>query len=77
MVQSARILPIHVKEGVKRGKSTSFVHFRKRQKLGHEKYGKKYTKNAPLVMVVGLRLGGPRDTRFIPAFRPEVPLIFI
>ena len=38
--QSARILPIHVKEGVKRGKSTSFFHFRKRQELGHEKSGK-------------------------------------
>ena len=36
--QSARILPIHVKEGVKRGKSTSF--YRKRQELGHEKSGK-------------------------------------
>ena len=33
--QSARILPIHVKEGVKRGK----FHFRKRQELGHEKSG--------------------------------------
>ena len=29
--QSARILPIHVKKGVKRGKSTIFFHFRKRQ----------------------------------------------
>ena len=38
--QSARILPILVKEGVKRGKTTSFFHFRKRQKLGHEKSGK-------------------------------------
>ena len=35
--QSARILPILVKEGVKREKSTSFFHFRKRQELGHEK----------------------------------------
>ena len=35
--QSARILPILVKEGVKRGK---FFHFRKRQELGHEKSGK-------------------------------------
>ena len=40
IMQSARILPIHVKEGVKRGKSTSFFHFRKRQELGHEKSGK-------------------------------------
>ena len=38
--QSARILPIHGKEGVKRRKSTSFLHFRKRQELGHEKSGK-------------------------------------
>ena len=38
--QSARILPIHVKEGVKRGKSTSFFHFRKGQEFGHEKSGK-------------------------------------
>ena len=37
--QSAHILPIHVKEGVKRGKLTSFFHFRKRQELGHEKSG--------------------------------------
>ena len=29
--QRARILPIHVKEGIKRGKSTRFFHFRKRQ----------------------------------------------
>ena len=48
MGQSARILPIHVKEGVKRGKSTSFFHFRKRQELGHEKSEKNRTKNAPL-----------------------------
>ena len=45
--QSARILPILVKEGVKRGKSTSFFHFRKRLELGHEKSGKWRTKNAP------------------------------
>ena len=45
--QSARILPIHVKEEVKRGKSTSFFHFRKRQELGHEKSGNERTKNAP------------------------------
>ena len=38
--QSAHILPIHVKEVVNRGKSTSFFHFRKRQELGHEKSGK-------------------------------------
>ena len=37
--QSARILPIHVKEGVKQGKSTSFFPFRKRQELDHEKSG--------------------------------------
>ena len=36
--QSARIPP--VKEEIKRGKSTSFFHFRKRQELGHEKSGK-------------------------------------
>ena len=35
--QSARILSIHVKEGIKREKSTSLFHFRKRQELGHEK----------------------------------------
>ena len=29
--QSARILPIHVKEGDIRGKSTSFLNYRKRQ----------------------------------------------
>ena len=46
--QSARILHILVKEGVKRGKSTSFSHFRKRQELGHEKSGKTRTRNAPL-----------------------------
>ena len=34
--QSARNFPIHVKEEVKRGKSTRFFHFRKRQELGHE-----------------------------------------
>ena len=34
--QSARIIPIHVTEGVKRGKLTSFFYFRKRQELGHE-----------------------------------------
>ena len=38
--QSAHILPIHVKKGVKRGKSMSFFQFRKRQELGHEKSGK-------------------------------------
>ena len=38
--QSAHILPILVKEGVKRGKSTSFFYFCKRQELGHEKSGK-------------------------------------
>ena len=31
--------PIHVKEGVKRGKSAGFFHFRKRQELGHDKSG--------------------------------------
>ena len=36
----ARILPIHVTEGVKRGMSTVFYHFRKRRELGHEKSGK-------------------------------------
>ena len=39
--QSARILTMHVKEGDKRGKETSFYHCRKRQELGHE------TKNGP------------------------------
>ena len=38
--QSARIQPIHAKEGVKRGKSTSFFSFSKRQELGHENSGK-------------------------------------
>ena len=38
--QSARILPIHVKEGDKHKKSTSFFHFCKRQESGHEKSGK-------------------------------------
>ena len=38
--QSARILPIHGKEGVKREKSTSFFHFCKRQELSYEKSGK-------------------------------------
>ena len=37
--QSARILPMHVKEGFNKFK-TSFFHFRKRQQLGHEKSGK-------------------------------------
>ena len=45
MGQSARILPIHVKEGDKRGKSTFFYHFRKRQELGHENLKKECTKN--------------------------------
>ena len=48
--QSARILPIHVKEGVKRGHSTSFFHSCKRQELGHEKFWKLRTKNAPLIL---------------------------
>ena len=47
--QSARVLPIHVKEGVKRGKPMSFFYFRKRQELGQEKSGKYRIKNAPLV----------------------------
>ena len=38
---SERLYPPYiVKEGVKRGKSTSFFHFRKRQELSHEKSGK-------------------------------------
>ena len=53
MGQSAGILPIHVKEGVKRGKSTSIFHFRKRQELGHGASGKSRTKNAPLGPVSG------------------------
>ena len=36
----AFILPIHVKEGVKQGKSMSSIHFLKRQELGHENSGK-------------------------------------
>ena len=35
--QSALLFPIHVKEEDKRGKSTSFYHFRKRSESGHEK----------------------------------------
>ena len=48
--QSACILLLHVKEGVKQGKSTIFFHFRKRQELGHEKSGKnrRPTKNTLL-----------------------------
>ena len=45
--QSARILPIHVNERVKRGKSTSFFHFRKRQELGGQKSGNNVSKTRP------------------------------
>ena len=38
--QSARILPIHGKEGVKTREVNEFFYFRKRQELGHEKSGK-------------------------------------